>query len=75
MIDKAQLDQAGRALSTLKPPGRSESKIKQSDDPTTKYVKSPHELWGSMLEKVEIFVSLVEKMGDVRQSCRPQNRI
>ena len=66
MIDKAQLDEAGKALSTLEPLGKREPKATQSNDPTTKHVKSSNELWVSILEKVRIFASLVEKIGDVR---------
>ena len=66
MIDKAQLDEAGKALSALKPLGKREPKTTQSDDPTSKHVKSSNEVWGSILEKVSIFASLVEKIGDVR---------
>ena len=66
MIDKAQLDEAGKALSALKPLGKREPKAMQSDNPTTKHVKSSNELWVSIVEKVRIFASLVEKIGDVR---------
>ena len=66
MIDKAKLDEAGKALSTLEPLGKREPNATQSNDPTTKHVKSSNELWVSILEKVRIFASLVEKIGDVR---------
>ena len=66
MIDKAQLDEAEKAHSMLKPLGKHEPKATQSNDPTSKHVKSSNELWVSILEKVRIFASLVEKIGDVR---------
>ena len=70
MIDKAQLDEAGKALSMLKPLGKHVAKAMQSIDPTAKYVQNSYELWEPMLDKVQCFASLVEKIGDVCRSSR-----
>ncbi|TBU55434.1 hypothetical protein BD310DRAFT_781170, partial [Dichomitus squalens] len=64
-IDKADLDQAGRALSSLKSLGKHVAKALQSIDPTAKHVKSSYKLWEPLLEKVQVFASLVEKIGDI----------
>ncbi|TBU24470.1 hypothetical protein BD311DRAFT_702123, partial [Dichomitus squalens] len=64
-VDKADLDQAGRALSSLKTLGKHVTKALQSIDLTTKHVKSSYELWEPLLEKVQVFASLVEKIGGI----------
>ncbi|TBU23131.1 hypothetical protein BD311DRAFT_704453 [Dichomitus squalens] len=64
-VNKADLDQAGRALSSLKTPGEHVAKAFQSIEPTAKHVKSSYELWGPLMEKVQVFASLVEKISDI----------
>ncbi|TBU53241.1 hypothetical protein BD310DRAFT_909629 [Dichomitus squalens] len=64
-VNKADLDQAGRALSSLKTPGEHVAKAFQSIEPTAKHVKSSYELWEPLLEKVQVFASLVEKISDI----------
>ncbi|TBU36459.1 hypothetical protein BD309DRAFT_735177, partial [Dichomitus squalens] len=64
-VNKADLDQAGRALSSLKTPGEHVAKAFQSIEPTAKHVKSSYKLWEPLLEKVQVFASLVEKISDI----------
>ncbi|TBU26176.1 hypothetical protein BD311DRAFT_456237, partial [Dichomitus squalens] len=59
------VDNANKALFSLHSPGECTPQAADAVEPTTEDAKSTSELWEPILEKVQIFASLVEGIGNV----------
>ena len=77
ILDEADLakslDDADKALSSLRSPGGGTLKGTEAIDSTTEGAKSAYELLEPILEKVKIFASIMEDIGDVRQPLVSKN--
>ena len=59
---------AKNALSSLRHPKERVLGVMDGLEPTIEGIKNAYELWEPILEKVQIFASVVEGIGDVRHS-------
>ncbi|TBU39693.1 hypothetical protein BD309DRAFT_982922 [Dichomitus squalens] len=59
------VEDAEKALSSAKAPKKHVLKATEVAEPTIEYVESTYELWDPVLQKVQLFASIVEGIGDI----------
>ncbi|TBU42925.1 hypothetical protein BD309DRAFT_980989 [Dichomitus squalens] len=69
------IDTGGTALNSLSPANTIVAKGATSIEPTGEDVESAYELWKPVLEKVKIFASLVEDIGDLHPYAKIASKV
>ncbi|TBU26180.1 hypothetical protein BD311DRAFT_456283 [Dichomitus squalens] len=69
------IDTGGTALNSLSPANTIVAKGATAIEPTGEDVESAYELWKPVLEKVEIFASLIEDIGDLHPYAKIASKV